>query len=81
MSVQSNPQELSNKPKPLANQELPGSVLATKEPDQMTYKDSEGVEHIIRIPTGKFQQACQYYIEKDWEALRRFPEWTENSEQ
>lgn len=74
--VQANPQELSNKPMPSANQELPGPVLATKEPDQLTYKDNEGVEHKIRIPTGQFQQACQHYMEKDWEALGRFPQWS-----
>ncbi|KAH6673298.1 hypothetical protein B0J14DRAFT_700320 [Halenospora varia] len=79
--VQSNPQELSNEPMPLTNQELPGPVVATREPDQMIYKDNVGVEHIICIPPGKYQQACQHYIKKDWEALGRFPQWTETSEQ
>jgi hypothetical protein len=73
--VQSNKQELSNKPVPLPTKELPGPVLSTREPDQITYRDNEGVEHIIRIPPGKYQQACQHFIEEEWEALGRFPKW------
>jgi hypothetical protein len=72
--MRSTQQELLNKPMPLANQELPAPVASIREPDQMTYKDNEGVEHIIRIPLGQFQQACQYYIKKYCEALGRFPQ-------
>jgi len=58
---------------PVAGQELPEPVRATIEPNQMVYKDDEGVKHTIHIPPGQYQQACQHFIEKDWEALGQFP--------
>lgn len=58
---------------PPADQELPGHVVGSREPDRMVYMDDEGVEHSIRIPLGQFQVVCQYYINKDWDALGRFP--------
>lgn len=72
----SKKQEPLSLPMPSAGQELPEPVIATIEPDQMTYKDNEGVKHIIRIPQGQFQQACQYVINNDWEALGQFPRWS-----
>jgi hypothetical protein len=74
--VQSDPQEPPNKSMPLVSRELPGPVVATGEPDQMTYKDNEGVEHCIRIPRGQYKQACQHYIEENWKALGQFPQWS-----
>ena len=55
------------------NPSPPGPVIETKEADHMVYKDSEGVEHAIRIPAGQLQLACQYFMDEDWEALGRFP--------
>ncbi|KAF7565039.1 hypothetical protein PtrM4_044730 [Pyrenophora tritici-repentis] len=47
----------------------------------MVYKDDDGVEHAIRIRLGQFQIACQHYINEDWDALGKFPQRTETSEQ
>lgn len=74
--AQPTPQEPSEMPPPSAGDELPGPIVGSGEPDRMVYKDDEGVEHSIRIPIGQFQTACQYYIDKDWEALGRFPPWS-----
>ncbi|KAH7348127.1 hypothetical protein BKA66DRAFT_477377 [Pyrenochaeta sp. MPI-SDFR-AT-0127] len=73
---QANQEEPLNNPMPSAGQEVPEPIAATKEPDRMTYKDNEGVEHIIRIPQGQFKQACQHFINNDWDALGQFPQWT-----
>jgi hypothetical protein len=40
----------------------------------MVYKDNEGAEHTICIPLGQFQIACQYFIDKNWDALGKFPQ-------
>ena len=74
--VQSTPQEPSEESMPPAGQELPGPVVGSAEPDRMVYQDGEGIERSIRIPLGQFQTACEYYISKDWDALRQFPQWS-----
>jgi hypothetical protein len=58
---------------PLDFQDLPPPT-GSGEPNRMVYKDNEGAEHTICIPLGQFQIACQYFIDKNWDALGKFPQ-------
>lgn len=49
------------------------------EPNQMTYIDGQGVLKTIHIPKGRNQEARQYFLNKNWEALAQFSEWSTSS--
>jgi hypothetical protein len=72
--AESTVQESSEKSKSSASPGLPGPVLRSGEPNQMVYKDDEGVQQAIWIPLGQLQLASQHFMNKDWVALRQFPQ-------
>lgn len=65
-----------NAPDPNPGQEFYYAV----QPNQMTYVDGNDVSRQIHIPKGKNQEARQHFMDKDWEALARFPTWSELAE-
>ena len=46
------------------------------EPNQMTYTDGQGLLKTMHIPKGRNQEAGQYLLEKNWDALAHFPDWS-----
>jgi len=47
------------------------------EPDYFMFFDSEGNQHEIRIPEGKYQEATEHYVKGEWENLTAYPAWSE----
>lgn len=44
-------------------------------PNAMTFTDADGQKHSIHIPAEKYDQALQYFVEKDWNELKKFDKW------
>jgi hypothetical protein len=48
---------------------------ASVEFNKMSYVDAAGKTHEIHIPTGKAAEACEHFVNEDWEELAKFPKW------
>lgn len=48
------------------------------QPNRMSYVDGNGGSRQIHIPKGRNQEASQRFMNEDWEALARFPTWSES---
>lgn len=46
--------------------------LGAVQPDTLVYTDEEGVEHIVHIPNGTFEQAVEFANVQDWDGLAKF---------
>ncbi|KAH8701837.1 hypothetical protein BGW36DRAFT_424140 [Talaromyces proteolyticus] len=47
----------------------------TRKANSMTFVDAEGQEHHIHIPGKRFDEAIQYFINENWEELKKFDKW------
>lgn len=59
---------------------LPESIprpTRTVECNMMSYTDGEGAKKEIWIPKGTLSTACKHFERKDWDALAKFPAWSE----
>ena len=61
----------SNLPRPLAR------PIRSRECNVMSYTDGEGAKKKIWMPKGTMRTACNHLAEKDWDALAKFPVWSE----
>lgn len=46
-------------------------------PNMMFYTDGQGVKHEIYIPRGQNEEVTRLYVNEDWEALAKYPKWSE----
>jgi hypothetical protein len=46
--------------------------MPSAQPNNMTYRDGDGVEHSIYLPQGTMHQACDHFDNKRWDELAKF---------
>ncbi|KAI5203343.1 hypothetical protein E4T39_04256 [Aureobasidium subglaciale] len=44
-------------------------------PNCMTFVDAEGQEHSIHIPLERYDEALQFFIDSNWDELKKFDKW------
>lgn len=49
----------------------------TVECNMISYTDGEGAKKEIWIPKGTLRTACMHFENQDWDALTKFPAWSE----
>jgi hypothetical protein len=59
---------------------LPGALKRPKravQPNMLSYTDGEGAKKAIWMPKGTMHTACKHLEKEDWDALAKFPLWSE----
>ncbi|KAH8903682.1 hypothetical protein BR93DRAFT_940354 [Coniochaeta sp. PMI_546] len=46
------------------------------QPNSLHYDDDKGDVRDIWIPTGRYEEAHEYYIQQNWDELAKFEDWT-----
>ncbi|KAI2603689.1 hypothetical protein GGR54DRAFT_644541 [Hypoxylon sp. NC1633] len=50
--------------------------IQSAEPNNMKYRDDDGVEHSIYLPQGTMHKAWEYLQKKRWDELAKFAPYT-----
>jgi hypothetical protein len=59
-----------------AHQEKKQCMRSAK-PNSMTFKDADGNEYSIHIPLERYDEALDYFVNENWDELKKFDEWCE----